>query len=87
MIPQHNGVISVLEAALKEPQIKRIVYTSTVAAINPDPHLGTGHGRTYTEKDWNPTTWEKGVTGKHNPVTSYCKITDCQNRTRNNLSV
>ena len=34
----------------------------------------------YTEKDWNPTTWEKGAsaTGQHMAVTSYCKSNSFQ---------
>ncbi|KKY21335.1 putative nad dependent epimerase [Phaeomoniella chlamydospora] len=76
MVPQLNGIKSILSACHKEKSIKRLVYTSTVAAINPDPHLGLSPAeqRAYTEDDWNPTTWEKGSSssGQHMPVTSYC---------------
>lgn len=45
MIPQTRGVQSILSACAKEPSVKRVVYTSTVAAVNDDPHLGTGLGK------------------------------------------
>lgn len=73
MVPQVEGVRNILEACAKTPSVKRLVYTSSQAAINDDPHLGTSVGKTFTEKDWNPSTWEKGVTGEHEPVTSYCE--------------
>ncbi|KAF7557598.1 hypothetical protein G7Z17_g509 [Cylindrodendrum hubeiense] len=74
MIRQVQGVKSILNACSNEASVQRLVYTSTVAAINDDPHLGTGLGKTYTEEDWNPATWEKGActTGDHMAVTSYC---------------
>ncbi|ETS74587.1 hypothetical protein PFICI_13071 [Pestalotiopsis fici W106-1] len=74
MIPQTQGVEAILHACSKELSVKRLVYTSTVAAINNDPHLGIDIKKVYSEHDWNPTTWEKGAsaTGQHMAVTSYC---------------
>lgn len=47
MLPQTRGISSILHACEKEPSVKRLVYTSTVAAVNDDPHLGTGLDRVY----------------------------------------
>ncbi|KAI1613784.1 hypothetical protein EDD36DRAFT_207550 [Exophiala viscosa] len=74
MIAQTRGTQSILDACAKETSVKRLVYTSSVAAVHDDPHLGTGQGKVYTEADWNPTSWEKGSasTGEHMLTTSYC---------------
>lgn len=45
MIPQIRGTQSILGACAKEPGVKRLVYTSSVAAVHDDPHLGTGQGK------------------------------------------
>lgn len=56
--PAIKGTTRVLEAvAAHAPQVKRVVVTSSFAAIL-DPMQGLRVGYTYTEKDWNPTTYE-----------------------------
>lgn len=45
MIPQTRGVQNILDACAQETGVKRLVYTSSVAAVHDDPHLGTGQGR------------------------------------------
>ncbi|KAK6404296.1 hypothetical protein LTR95_018878, partial [Oleoguttula sp. CCFEE 5521] len=62
--PAINGVISALNAAAKEPSVRRVVLTSSVAACI-DPLHETGFqrpGYTYTEADWNPVPYEKAST-------------------------
>ncbi|KAM0754374.1 NAD(P)-binding protein [Meredithblackwellia eburnea MCA 4105] len=74
MNPQINGTLSILQAAAKEKSVKRVVYTSTVAAIQNAPHLGNNAGTTYDESFWNEGDWEQGLGSEdiaHNPVTSY----------------
>ena len=43
------------------PSVKRVVMTSSMAAVV-DFDAGN-NGKIYTEKDWNPTTWEEAVEG------------------------
>jgi nucleoside-diphosphate-sugar epimerase len=59
--PAIRGAISALNAATLEPKVRRVVFTSSVAACI-DPLHETGFhrpGYTYTEKDWNPVSYEK----------------------------
>ncbi|KAK4699734.1 hypothetical protein P7C70_g6524, partial [Phenoliferia sp. Uapishka_3] len=50
-----NGTVHVLKSALLEPKIKRVVITSSFAAIlNPEPPVST-----FTEKDWNHISLEE----------------------------
>ena len=68
--PAVKGTISVLEAVKKNaPQVKRVVMTSSFAAIL-DPTQGNRPGYTYSEKDWNPVTYEQAKTG--DGATAYC---------------
>ncbi|KAK5057514.1 hypothetical protein LTR84_011514 [Exophiala bonariae] len=62
--PAIEGALSALKAAAKEPNVRRVVFTSSVAACI-DPVHATGFhrpGYTYTEADWNPLTYEKAST-------------------------
>lgn len=59
--PAINGAISALNAAASEPKVRRVVFTSSIAACI-DPLHETGFhrpGYTYTEADWNPVPYEK----------------------------
>jgi dihydroflavonol-4-reductase len=56
--PAVKGTLSILEASLKVGGIKRIVITSSFAAVTDSPQSG----KIYTEKDWNTTS-----TLKRNP--------------------
>ena len=49
--PAVNGTLSVLRSCLASPSVKRVVLTSSTAAITDEPD-----GRTYTEADWNTTS-------------------------------
>ncbi|KZO93978.1 NAD-P-binding protein [Calocera viscosa TUFC12733] len=58
--PAVEGTRVVLRVADKRPAIKHVVITSSHAAVG-SPLVGLGAGITYTENDWNPTTWEEAV--------------------------
>ncbi|OZJ05736.1 hypothetical protein BZG36_01310 [Bifiguratus adelaidae] len=60
LIPAIKGTKNVLSACGKEKSIKRLILTSSFAAIL-DFDKGTRPGYTYTEKDWNPTTYEEAA--------------------------
>ncbi|WP_085339152.1 SDR family oxidoreductase [Aquidulcibacter paucihalophilus] len=46
--PAVQGTVSMLQAAAKSPRVKRVVLTSSMAAITDEPD-----GRSLTEADWN----------------------------------
>ncbi|MFM2422259.1 MAG: hypothetical protein RL291_789 [Pseudomonadota bacterium] len=49
--PAVKGTVSMLEAAAKNPRVKRVVLTSSMAAVTDEPD-----GRVLTEADWNKTS-------------------------------
>ncbi len=68
--PAIKGTTEILKAIKAHaPQVKRIVITSSFAAIV-DLSKGTRPGYTYSEKDWNPVTYEEAKAG--NGSTAYC---------------
>ncbi|KZT55577.1 NAD(P)-binding protein [Calocera cornea HHB12733] len=56
--PSLLGTLNALKAAVKEPRVKRVVITSSFAAIL-DVLQGYRPGYTYDDKDWNSLTWEQ----------------------------
>jgi nucleoside-diphosphate-sugar epimerase len=61
MEPAIQGTVGILQAAKKyAPSVKRIVITSSFASVL-DATQGNSPGKTYTEADWNPITWELGL--------------------------
>lgn len=62
--PALNGTKTVVQAAAKYPEIKRVVIMSSFASIY-DANLGLQPGRVYTEKDWCPLTYEDGRDAGH----------------------
>ena len=59
LYPAIEGTKSVLASIAKHaPQVKRVVITSSFASIM-DPKKLSRPGHTYSEKDWNPTTYEE----------------------------
>lgn len=69
--PAIKGTTRILEAvAAHAPQVKRVVITSSFAAIV-DPLQGARPGYTYTEADWNPTTYDDAVKTSDGAV-AYC---------------
>ncbi|KAK5258041.1 hypothetical protein LTR40_008699, partial [Exophiala xenobiotica] len=70
VLPAIQGVKSVLQAAAKEPSIKRIVITSSFASVY-DMNRKEPTKFTYTEKDWNPQSYEDSINPNSNPVIAY----------------
>ena len=58
--PAVNGTLRILEAvhASGNKRIKRVVITSSFAAVV-DTSQGLRPGKVYTERDWNPMTWDE----------------------------
>ncbi|KAN0116832.1 NAD(P)-binding protein [Hyaloscypha variabilis] len=58
--PARDGTLNVLEAAANTSSIRRVIITSTMAAIS---HIGSSPipGKIYTESDWNPVRWDDAV--------------------------
>ncbi|ETS61320.1 hypothetical protein PaG_04530 [Moesziomyces aphidis] len=74
LIPALEGTLNLLRFAKEEGKIKKIVITSSFAAVS-DPIAGDikRPGYVYTDKDWNPTTYEeaKTATGPGASVLAY----------------
>lgn len=69
--PAVNGTTEVLRSIQKNnPTVKRVVITSSFASIV-DMDKGARSGYTYTEKDWNPVTYETASTTPNGGV-AYC---------------
>lgn len=62
--PALDGTMTVVQAAAKYPEIKRVVIMSSFASVY-DANLGLQPGRVYTEKDWCPLTYEDGRDAGH----------------------
>ncbi|KZP01486.1 NAD(P)-binding protein [Calocera viscosa TUFC12733] len=60
LIPARENTLVALRAAAQNPQIKHVVITSSFAAIC-DVLKGYWPEKTYSEKDWNPATWDEAV--------------------------
>lgn len=58
--PAVQGTLSILKAA-KEAGIKRVVVTSSFAAVTNFNKGGAFREYTYTAADWNPTTLEQAL--------------------------
>lgn len=69
--PAIKGTTGILKA-IKEyaPTVKRVVITSSFAAIV----NGKQHPKVYSEKEWNPVTWEE--TMDHSQVYRGSKVCD-----------
>ncbi|KAJ7501119.1 NAD-P-binding protein [Mycena galericulata] len=57
LIPAIRGTRNLLDATKTEPRIRRVVFTSTLAAVVDTSQIETG--KVYTEKDWNPGTYDE----------------------------
>lgn len=68
--PAISMTTSVLAAAAKYPEIKRVVVTSSFASIV-DILAGLRPGYTYTESNWNPVTYPEAVAAT-NGAFAYC---------------
>lgn len=67
LIPSINSTKSICLAASKTPSVKRVVITSSFASVF-DASAGPSPGRTYTEKDWSPLTYEDGKNASATPI-------------------
>jgi nucleoside-diphosphate-sugar epimerase len=67
LIPLINGTLRICEAAQKEPSVKRVVLTSSFASVY-DASKGLNPGKTYSEADWCPLTYEDGKNAAATPI-------------------
>lgn len=70
VLPAIAGVKALLEAAAANPNVKRVVITSSFAAVldinrKAPPHF------TYTAEDWNPLTYEESIAKETTAVVAY----------------
>ncbi|BGP40012.1 hypothetical protein JCM10450v2_003992 [Rhodotorula kratochvilovae] len=61
--PALKGTLSMLEAAKREPSVKSVVITSSLAAAQ-DPAKGLDPGFVRTSAVWSPFTWEQALVEK-----------------------
>jgi nucleoside-diphosphate-sugar epimerase len=67
--PAINGTTGILKSIKKSaPSVKRVVITSSFAAIVNDTLPNGGAGHVYSEQDWNPITREQA---EQNPMSGY----------------
>lgn len=61
--PAINGTTQILKSIKNvAPSVKRVVITSSLGAIADLPHPEKMAGKTYTETDWNPISWDEALT-------------------------
>lgn len=70
VVPAINGVKSLLTSAAKVPSIKRIVITSSFAAVV-DIKRQYAERHEYTAEDWNPQSYEESVDKSSTAVVAY----------------
>ncbi|KAF4459180.1 NAD dependent epimerase dehydratase [Fusarium albosuccineum] len=68
IIPAINGVRAMLEACTANPNISRLVITSSFASVVDIKRQGP---YAYTSKDWNPLTYEEAAAPTSDAVTAY----------------
>ncbi|KAH8128176.1 hypothetical protein ACSS6W_011022 [Trichoderma asperelloides] len=70
LIPAIEGTTQILESTYKyAPQVKRVVITASFASIF-DLSKGVRAGYVYSEKDFNPATYDEGKNGSG--IFAYC---------------
>ncbi|KAG2734039.1 hypothetical protein G9P44_003564 [Scheffersomyces stipitis] len=60
LTPAVKGTTTVMEAAINEPKVKRVVITSSFAAVY-DASKGMQPGVVLTERDFSPLLWDDGA--------------------------
>ncbi|KIW20290.1 hypothetical protein PV08_00865 [Exophiala spinifera] len=70
VLPAIQGVKSVLHAAAREPSVKRIVITSSFAAVIDDGRKEATKF-TYTGRDWNPQSYDESIDPTTSPEMAY----------------
>ncbi|TVY49587.1 putative uncharacterized oxidoreductase [Lachnellula occidentalis] len=72
LLPAIKGTTEVLASVQKyAPNVKRVVVTSSFASLV-DISKGGRPGHVYSEKDWNPTTYEVAANKDTNGAVTYC---------------
>lgn len=69
LVPALKGTEAIMEAAYRTESVKRVVLTSSFAAVY-DASLGAQPDKVLTEQDFSPLTWEDGVSTK-DPAVAY----------------
>lgn len=65
--PAIKGTTCLLESVKAvAPSVKRVIVTSSCAAVCDLLHPEAMGGKTFTEIDWNPVTWEEAVNAPEN---------------------
>ena len=54
-----EGILKSIKAVA--PSVKRVVVTSSFAAVGDFAKLADAHGKVYTEEDWNPVTFDEAL--------------------------
>ena len=67
LIPSINGTLRICEAAQTAKSVKRVVLTSSFASVY-DASKGRDPGKTYTEDDWCPLSYEDGKNASAAPI-------------------
>ncbi|CAM1504551.1 Fc.00g021420.m01.CDS01 [Cosmosporella sp. VM-42] len=70
ILPAINGVRAIVEAAATNPNIERVVITSSFASVLDANRKGPPYF-TYTGADWNPLTYEESVDPATSAVIAY----------------
>ncbi|SPO06745.1 probable flavonol reductase/cinnamoyl-CoA reductase [Cephalotrichum gorgonifer] len=70
ILPAIHGVRAVLEAAASNPDVKRVVITSSFASVL-DANRKSPPYFTYTGEDWNPLTYEESIDKATTAVIAY----------------
>lgn len=65
--PAIKGTLEALKSVKAHaPNVKRVVITSSAAAVIDFSAPASIPRKLYTEEDWNPTSWEAALSGTHN---------------------
>lgn len=63
--PAVHGTTEILKSVKAvAPSVKRVVITSSFASVSDLSHQDRMVGKTYTDDDWNPITWDEALTGE-----------------------
>jgi nucleoside-diphosphate-sugar epimerase len=57
--PAIKGTMEILKGANIAPSVKRVIILSSIAAIIDYSEASPPGGRLWTDRDWNPVTWEE----------------------------
>jgi NADPH-dependent methylglyoxal reductase len=63
LIPARDGTLNILRAAAKEKSVKRMIITSSLAAVMTMGIAYDEPPKVLDENDWNPATWEQALVG------------------------